>query len=325
MPQEDPENARLSFKRRLSEVLRDVRTSWRHPFVCNRQGRHNRRTAVGQGRKAEDRGYGPAQHEANGDLRRRIRRRRVGFHQAAAQGRASPSSCGSTSPTCTCTRIPRPIEYRTGWPLAVPVPRHDDRSRQERRADARSPRRAGHRRQHLRDVFDRQRPASQFVAGWRHDAVPQREEHQLGRRLPHPATRPLAWQGQGRIGRERHRAASRLVPDVPRDGGRARRHGKTEEGLQAIGGPTRTTSTASICCRTLLAGKDCPRKFFFYFNDDGDVLGMRFDNWKMRLHGAAVPWHVAGLGGTLHPLRIPKLFNLRTDPYECADVTSNSY
>ena len=71
--------------------------------------------------------------------------------------------------------------------------------------------------------------------------------------------------------------------------------------------------------------KECPRNFFFYFSDDGDVLGMRYDNWKMlfmeqRCHGTLQVW-----AEPFTRLRIPKLFNLRTDPYEFADVTSNTY
>ena len=44
-----------------------------------------------------------------------------------------------------------------------------------------------------------------------------------------------------------------------------------------------------------------------------------------RVHGAALPGHHAGLGGAVHALRLPKIFNLRTDPYERADITSNTY
>ena len=50
-----------------------------------------------------------------------------------------------------------------GRALAVAVSRHDDRPRQERRRDARLPRRARHRRQHLRHVLDRQRPAHELA------------------------------------------------------------------------------------------------------------------------------------------------------------------
>ena len=38
-----------------------------------------------------------------------------------------------------------------------------------------------------------------------------------------------------------------------------------------------------------------------------------------------MPRHAAGVGRAVHPLRAPKLFNLRTDPYERADITSNTY
>ena len=48
-------------------------------------------------------------------------------------------------------------------------------------------RQARHRREHDRHVLDRQRPAHELVAGRRHDAVPVREEHELGGRLPRPA------------------------------------------------------------------------------------------------------------------------------------------
>ena len=71
--------------------------------------------------------------------------------------------------------------------------------------------------------------------------------------------------------------------------------------------------------------KESPRKLFVYFSDDGDVLGIRFDNWKVvfleqRCHGTMQVW-----AEPFTRLRLPKLFNLRTDPYEFADVTSNTY
>ncbi len=53
----------------------------------DRQGRPDRAAALGPGRQAEDRGHRPAHQEAHGDLRRRVRRRRQGLHQAPARGR----------------------------------------------------------------------------------------------------------------------------------------------------------------------------------------------------------------------------------------------
>jgi arylsulfatase len=71
--------------------------------------------------------------------------------------------------------------------------------------------------------------------------------------------------------------------------------------------------------------KESPRNFFFYFSDDGDMLGMRYDNWKLvfmeqRCAGTLQVW-----AEPFTRLRLPKIFNLRTDPYEFADVTSNTY
>ena len=72
-------------------------------------------------------------------------------------------------------------------------------------------------------------------------------------------------------------------------------------------------------------GVRSPRKGFVYFNDDGDVVALRFDNWKVvfmeqRVQGTLRIW-----AEPFVTLRVPKIFNLRTDPYERADITSNSY
>ena len=67
-----------------------------------------------------------------------------------------------------------------------------------------------------------------------------------------------------------------------------------------------------------------PRREFFYFNDDGQLVGFRYDQWKIVfMEQKERGWYVWS-----HPfiaLRAPKLFNLRTDPFERADTDSNSY
>jgi arylsulfatase len=68
-----------------------------------------------------------------------------------------------------------------------------------------------------------------------------------------------------------------------------------------------------------------PRKGLVYFSDDGDVLALRFDNWKVvfmeqRVEGTLQIWAEPFVS-----LRVPKLFNLRTDPFERAATTSNTY
>ncbi len=68
-----------------------------------------------------------------------------------------------------------------------------------------------------------------------------------------------------------------------------------------------------------------PRPGMVYFSDDGDVLGMRFDNWKLVFMEQRVPGTLQVWADPFIPLRVPKIFNLRTDPYERADITSNRY
>jgi arylsulfatase A-like enzyme len=68
-----------------------------------------------------------------------------------------------------------------------------------------------------------------------------------------------------------------------------------------------------------------PRTEYFYFSDEGDLMGLRYDNWK-------IAFAIQPVEGTLqvwqkefeHP-RAPYIYNLRTDPYERASITSNTY
>jgi len=68
-----------------------------------------------------------------------------------------------------------------------------------------------------------------------------------------------------------------------------------------------------------------PRQEFFYFNDDSQLTALRYNNWKLvfleqRTAGTLQVW-----AEPFVPLRVPKMFNLRTDPLERADQTSNTY
>lgn len=60
-----------------------------------------------------------------------------------------------------------------------------------------------------------------------------------------------------------------------------------------------------------------PRKGFLYWSDDGDLMALRVENWKIhfmeqRAHGFDV-WREP-----MVPLRAPNIFNLRSDPFEKA-------
>jgi arylsulfatase A-like enzyme len=70
--------------------------------------------------------------------------------------------------------------------------------------------------------------------------------------------------------------------------------------------------------------KESPRKEFFYVNDDGQVVAIRYDSWKvvfLENRGQAFGvWREPFI-----ELRVPLLFNLRRDPFEKAQHNSNTY
>jgi arylsulfatase A-like enzyme len=67
------------------------------------------------------------------------------------------------------------------------------------------------------------------------------------------------------------------------------------------------------------------RKEFIYFNDDGDLVAVRYENWKIVFEEQRAPGTMRIWAEPFTKLRVPKLFDLRSDPYERADVTSNTY
>ncbi|TDR89648.1 arylsulfatase [Enterovirga rhinocerotis] len=101
---------------------------------------------------------------------------------------------------------------------------------------------------------------------------------------------------------------------------------KAKKGYEAIGRTYKNHLDAYNLLPYLTGETDkSPRNLFVYLSDDGDVLAVRYDNWKVvfmeqRCQGTLQVW-----AEPFVRLRLPKLFNLRTDPYERADRTSNSY
>jgi arylsulfatase A-like enzyme len=68
--------------------------------------------------------------------------------------------------------------------------------------------------------------------------------------------------------------------------------------------------------------KDSPRDEFLYWSDDGDLMALRFRDWKvafMEQHAEIDPKTPLGVWqGQFTKLRAPMLYNLRADPFEKA-------
>mgnify|MGYP000561990509 FL=1 len=68
-----------------------------------------------------------------------------------------------------------------------------------------------------------------------------------------------------------------------------------------------------------------PRKEIFYFSDDGDLTALRYSDWKLIFMEQRVEATFKAWMEPFVPLRVPLIFNLRRDPYERSQKTSNTY
>jgi arylsulfatase len=68
-----------------------------------------------------------------------------------------------------------------------------------------------------------------------------------------------------------------------------------------------------------------PRKEIFYFSDDGDLTALRYLDWKLIFMEQKSPGTFRVWMEPFVPLRVPLMNNLRRDPYERAEITSNTY
>ncbi|EEE47853.2 Arylsulfatase A/related enzyme [Roseibium alexandrii DFL-11] len=66
------------------------------------------------------------------------------------------------------------------------------------------------------------------------------------------------------------------------------------------------------------------RQAFFYWNDGGQLVALRYDDWKLVFKEQRAKTFDVWTEPFVS-LRIPKIFNLRTDMYERADTDSNNY
>ena len=70
--------------------------------------------------------------------------------------------------------------------------------------------------------------------------------------------------------------------------------------------------------------KENPRPGFLYWSDDGDLMALRYGNWKVQFQVQ----RAEGLGAWQEPfvtLRCPMLFNLRMDPFENAELAADVF
>ena len=70
--------------------------------------------------------------------------------------------------------------------------------------------------------------------------------------------------------------------------------------------------------------KESPRNYYVYISDDGEILNVRLNDWKLVFAEQRAKTCMVWAEPFVH-LRIPKIFHLRRDPFERADENSNAY
>jgi arylsulfatase len=70
--------------------------------------------------------------------------------------------------------------------------------------------------------------------------------------------------------------------------------------------------------------KESPRQSLFYFSDDGDLMAVRIGDYKL-VFSEQRAFQMQVWAEPLVKLRVPRIFNLRRDPFERAEFNSNTY
>ena len=137
----------------------------------------------------------------------------------------------------------------------------------------------------------------------------------------------VRWPGQFKAGTVLNGIviAPGLAGDLPRRRRRAGHQGEAAQGPQGrqedLQGPPRRLQHAAL---PEGRGGGKPAQSFFYISDDGDIMAIRMQDWKVVL----MEQRAKQLACWIEPfvkLRIPKMFHLRRDPFERADENSNTY
>ena len=240
---------------------------------------------------------------------------------------ASRSSAGSTPPTCTAA----PTPSRRAWARRATGSRayHDTMIDHDKNVGQ------------LLDLLDELGIADDTFVMYTTDNGPHMNTWPDGAMTPFRSEKDTNWEGAFRVpllvrwpgkipagvGVQRDRPAPRLAarPSWPR--GRAGHRGEAQEGPQGrrqdLQGPYRRLQLAALPDRQ---GSEEPAR---RASSTSTTMAIwwpcatttgRWCSWSSAARARCEIW-----AEPFTTLRIPKLFNLRTDPYERADITSNTY
>jgi arylsulfatase len=132
----------------------------------------------------------------------------------------------------------------------------------------------------------------------------------------------MRWPGVIEPGRVINEQAALLdfIPTFAAAAGEPDLVAKVKKGYK-MGGKTYKVHLDGFNLLPFLSGKETesPRQGFLYWSDDGDVLAVRVHQYKIHFLEQRAPGGVAIWREAFSQMRVPKLFNLRSDPFERGD------
>ena len=307
-----PRKSRSYLTTRKTRPSRQVRTARRAALQGDGRRRSDGRSALGQGRQADDRGYRPADQEAHGDDRRRDVGRGHRFHAAPADGRQAllllvQRDAHAFADACA-RRTSRPghTARHSNTPTAC-------WSTTTLSAASQSARRDRHRRQHHRRLRDRQRPAHEYLAGRRHDAGSAARRTPTGKAPSASPACPLAGQYQaGQVSNElaSHSTGVRrscAMPASRTSRGSSRRHHAGDmtfkvhlDGYNQLPYLTGRHKEKSRAQQLLLFRRRRP------------LVAYRFEHWKYVFRSSAQPGTMLVWARAVHQTAAEKIYDLHS-------------
>ena len=277
----------------------------------DRRGRPDGRSALRQGRQADDRGHRRAHQEADGDDRRRDLGRGHRLHEAAARGGQAVLLLVQRARACTCARTSAPSiaaatqhgdsEYIDG------MIEHDDTIGT------------------LLKALDDMGIADNTIVVYTSDNGPHMNTWPDGAMTPFRSEKNTNWEGAFRVpclvrwpgtikpGTVTNELMSHndWIPTLCAIAGEPDIVGKcSRRATRPTASPTRCTSTATTSRKFLHDGRAAPsatnngvksaRDKFFYSDDDGLLVAMRQGDYKYVFAEQRAPGHDGRLGRAVH-------------------------
>ena len=279
----------------------------RAALLGDRYRRPHRRAALGPGRQAEDRGHRPAHQEAHGDLRRRVRRPPPRTGSSASTHAGKPFFCwvNTTHMHCRTHTKPSSLGQAGRWQS----PYHDTMIDHDKNVGE------------LLDLLDELGIADDTFVMYSTDNGPHMNTWPDGAMTPFRSEKNTNWEGAFRVpmvvrwpGKIPAGVVSNEIvqhhdwlPTFLAMAGEPDIVEKLKKGHQAAG-KTFKVHIDGYNLLPYLTGqeKKSPRQGFIYFDDDGDLVALRFDNWKIVFMEQRVQGTLRHLGGAVRAAAGPE-------------------